>query len=1143
MGILNYFKRQPVQLKALTTEDANAIEQTASTGDRKDSEIFKAYIPEFLYKPPFGMPRKDNPVQYKQLAKNPYVFSVIKTLCDEATTTGWEIRVKEDFKDSGENYDEQIKTITRFLKNPNGNDESLQHILRQLITDLLETDSAVLVKVFNRGGEMKQIFARDGSLFLKNTDIYGYLGNRADFVLPVPDGFNGVAMDFGGTPTTTQQQIMKQYALLYKEQAAYFQYGWTAGSMPIPFGKREIIYMMQMPRGDNIYGTSPIGRLLEIILNLIYGADFNLDFYTNNNMPDGAIQLMGADNNQIKQFRENMENQFKFTDDLGNKRKRFYKHPITSTDVKFTPFTLNAKDMEVLAQQKWFTKILWMCFGVNADEMGFCYSADTRVLTNNGLKYYDEITSKDKIATVLDDKTIDYIKPSKIHTFDVKDRKFHKYKNKNVDLMVSDDHRIKYKTDKVDEWKMLPSNEINLSRVNFLQGGLKWKGKKIDKFKIKKIEYNNNKDKNRKQLTEFDMKDWCEFMGYYLSEGSVIKKANDRKQFAVKISQTKPEGVKIMKPLLTRLGFRREKTCWVLNNKSLATYLLQFGNSNFKYIPNELKNLDYDNLKILFDALIVGDGHTEKTGSVVYSTSSKRLSEDVLEIMLKLGYSAKIRKQIFDNKNWNDHYIIRGNFSNIEPYVNIKEHRKNEKYTGVMWCPSVKNRTFITERNGKIGIHYNTEDSNKSDGENQIKNFKRKAIKPLLDVVTYHLNTQLLNEFFDNAKPGDIPLEFAFDEYDVGEDIQKHNLFEQQIRMGIKTPMMVAKELGIDTAELESEMEKNKEEEQDGMVFENDLNNNNGDEKTVNQDDVDEKAMAHKYISKTGSAGKYVYTYQKKKEPKKINTTKIYSRDELKQQAEYSVTKNRETIDLALSKIPKNKAKKISNNWNKFVDNKDTLGNHTDKNGKFTKDRTQTVHKKIYTDYMKSIKTAAATGKPDVVFMAGIPGAGKTFSTKQIFDYSDDGKTARHKETGNTYVIINTDNIKTKLPEYDGGDGATLVHEESSTLSKMIMRLAIDGKANVIFDGTLSNSKSSLNKVEFFKNANYSTQAIYVDTDVPTAIYNAATRFKKSGRYAHYKMIAEAEPSVRNTINKLKDKFSKVQTIKSTRGDIDWNKI
>jgi len=399
MGIKNWFtKSRDSDNTGFGSTDIPG--QGALFGQTKDDGIFKAYIPNFLYKPPFGMPRRVNTPQLKELAKNPYVFSVIKTLCDEATSIDWEIKTKEEFSvedetekkenadgtEGGEDidgevkdYTEDIKRVTQFFNNPNGNEESFNHLLRQVITDICEVDSGVFIKVFNMEGEFKQLFARDGSLFLKNPDIYGYIGDRRDFVAPLPDGFSGVAMDVGGTPTKTQQQIMKQYALLYKEDAAYFQYGWTAGSMPVPFGKREICYIMQNPRGDSIYGRSPIEVLMNTILNLIYGIDFNLDYFTNNNMPSGAIQLIGAQQAQIAQFRENFENNFKFTDVFGKARKKFFKFPIASSEVKFTPFQLNAQEMDIIAQQQWFTKILWMSFGVNADEMGFTETSNKSV--------------------------------------------------------------------------------------------------------------------------------------------------------------------------------------------------------------------------------------------------------------------------------------------------------------------------------------------------------------------------------------------------------------------------------------------------------------------------------------------------------------------------------------------------------------------------------------------------------------------------------------------------------------------------------------------------------------------------------------------------------------------------------------------
>ena len=337
----------------------------------EEDELFKAYIPNFLYKPPYGMPRRVNLPRLKSLSKNPYIFSVLKTLADEAVSVGWDIKTKEEFNDDGQDYSEKIKEIKKFLRNPNGNEQSFEHLLRKIIFDILELDAGVIVKVFNRKGELKQLLSRDGGTFLINPDIYGYIGDRADFVMPLSDEYTGITIDYGGTPTETMQQIMKQYNILYRERAAYYQYGWTAGSLPVPFGKREIIYIMQNPRGDSIYGRSAVEILSDIIMNLIYGAQYYLDFYMNSNMPEGVISLLGAQHEQIRQFQENWEQQFRFTDTLGAKRKRFFVMPITNQKVDFTQFAINPKDMDVLTQQDWFVKIVWMCFGVTASEMGF----------------------------------------------------------------------------------------------------------------------------------------------------------------------------------------------------------------------------------------------------------------------------------------------------------------------------------------------------------------------------------------------------------------------------------------------------------------------------------------------------------------------------------------------------------------------------------------------------------------------------------------------------------------------------------------------------------------------------------------------------------------------------------------------------
>jgi phage portal protein BeeE len=354
----------------------NGIADSANDG------IMKAYIPYFLYKPPFGYPRKDNVPLIRQLAMNPYVYSVIRTLCDEVASTKWSIRLKEDV-DMTPRLEEAKKEIMMFLNNPNKNKESFETLLRAATKDLLELDSGVWVKVFNEFGELKQVFARDGGTFLKNPDIHGYMGNRAAYVKPLPVEFSTVQ------PTSPDWQVsFQRYRMSYDEVAAYYQYGWTAASLPVPFGRQEIVYFMANPQSNSIYGISPVQILADIVTSLIFGSYYNLDFYQNNNMPEGIISVINADQKSITAFRERMNSVIKKVDEsTGFSRKIGFRIPIVNQEAKFTPFQLTPQAMEIIQQQQWFTKIVWMCFGVTADEMGFTENSN-RATGQNQLQVY-----------------------------------------------------------------------------------------------------------------------------------------------------------------------------------------------------------------------------------------------------------------------------------------------------------------------------------------------------------------------------------------------------------------------------------------------------------------------------------------------------------------------------------------------------------------------------------------------------------------------------------------------------------------------------------------------------------------------------------------------------------------------------------
>ena len=433
---------------ALLTKNAIVVPQPQTQADLmqlpsfvmqriQNDALLKSPSPTYLIRPPFGVPMSKNIQAIRQVSRNAYVFSATQTISDEIAASEWEIVQDEKFNVSDEALDE----VHKFFDNPNGNDETFSQILRKLVPDILEVDAGVLVKSFNfeaftpttrltpgklRGGKMVQIFAKDGGSFLVNPDIFGYFGNRAEFVapfmalpsitqqtvqrlndavlgrLPSAPSPRGQLQSLGGFERQ-YPQLHQLYSAHFLNHAAYFQYPNRNAQLPIPFGRREVVYMMRNPRTDTHYGRGAVEMLVDIIYTLVYGSKFNLDMYLNSNMPEGVLQVVGGIAGDIKRLREQMNKTVRGKDELGNLRRIFFKIPMTSAEVKWNPFTFTPREMEVIAQQSWFIKLLWACFGVNASEMGFTEDS------NRATEHVQSQVVKRKVINPLLKLFMDYI--------------------------------------------------------------------------------------------------------------------------------------------------------------------------------------------------------------------------------------------------------------------------------------------------------------------------------------------------------------------------------------------------------------------------------------------------------------------------------------------------------------------------------------------------------------------------------------------------------------------------------------------------------------------------------------------------------------------------------------------------------------
>jgi len=380
MSILNLKSIQ--ELKAtnspLSNDQLSGIsEQIIDNQD--NNPLFKATVPEFLFRPPFGTPRNIHAPFLREISKNPYIFSIIKTLQDEAASTKWDIVVKEGFEVTEEDEKERM-FIKNFFLNPNSDNESFQHIIRKLIWDISVLDSGVIVKVYNKLQELLQIRVVDGASINKNPDQFGSISGREDYV-PL-----NIFQTAQSNTSAAYKELETQFRSQFDTIAAYYQFSTTVmNSTPIPFGKKEIVYIMQHPNSAGVYSvTSPVQASVDIVLSLIFGAKYHLDYFMNGNGPEGIISLPGANQVTTDAFKQKLNASIMTgKDQFGMQRRIGHRMPVVGNDsVSFTPLSFPSKDMEIIDQQQWFTKILWMQFGVTPSEMGFTEDASKNVDEN-----------------------------------------------------------------------------------------------------------------------------------------------------------------------------------------------------------------------------------------------------------------------------------------------------------------------------------------------------------------------------------------------------------------------------------------------------------------------------------------------------------------------------------------------------------------------------------------------------------------------------------------------------------------------------------------------------------------------------------------------------------------------------------------
>lgn len=355
--------------------------------------------------------------------------------------------------------------------------------------------------------------------------------------------------------------------------------------------------------------------------------------------------------------------------------------------------------------------------------VGKCYSEDTEVLTQKGWKSYLELSKDDFIATVNPTSfEVEYFNFDELYVYDYKGEmiNFHKPRN-SVNILVTPNHNIfcmpRTKSSN-QRWQFIKASDaLKFNTVIFLST-VKWKGTDTPTISIPIIPSSRHpKVINDEYLLDANV--FLEFLGYFISEGHLS--SSETGQYAVVMTQKK-YCTKI-RDCLAKLPFNvyeftneNHITKFTLTNKSLFYWLSENvgGKAKDKTIPSFVMSFCRDHLKLLFDALMLGDGSYASTTFCRFFSSSKELADDVQEIGLKLGYKAEIRKSLRKGEYEYriDIKIPNSKKNYCSPYLVTSKHTHKVDYEGKVWCLGIKNHLFITRRDGCIAVQGNSYDKN-----------------------------------------------------------------------------------------------------------------------------------------------------------------------------------------------------------------------------------------------------------------------------------------------------------------------------------------------------------------------------------------------------------------------------------------------
>ena len=342
-----------------------------------------------------------------------------------------------------------------------------------------------------------------------------------------------------------------------------------------------------------------------------------------------------------------------------------------------------------------------------------CYDPETEILTSVGWMRSSNLTGSEMVATLNQTTGATEFQPHKVWRYEYSGDML-SIDHQHVSLLVTPEHRM-YVQPKGGDFQIVEARDLGNSAYRFRIAGSPFDGERRSAFMVPPAQLSQRVANQHGSYGSrvntiggltIPRDAYLRLAGYYLSEGHIYEQPGSGG--GIGLTQSKAPVLTDMVSAVRKAGLPlgvypdprnpKVKFLHVGGGRALAGHFRRFGKgSRNKTIPREIMALDSSSLRILYDAMWMGDGHSTAHGTRIYNTVSERLADDVQELLIRMGIAASIYSYPL---NGHPYYFIRELRERGAP-VTYAKHRRWVRYEGPVWCVSTENGIILVRRNRK----------------------------------------------------------------------------------------------------------------------------------------------------------------------------------------------------------------------------------------------------------------------------------------------------------------------------------------------------------------------------------------------------------------------------------------------------------